>query len=321
MDGRGRRRAAILPGARLPAELLAHLAAEQAESGDSGAAGTDTVEHEEEHDGSSDGGVAVEVADEGAAWAPADDAKPAAGSTAGVTAAGQQAVHPEGQLPAYTSLARRQLHARMKAAIAAGTSSAAAAPTVGTAVTGQQQRRERGAASPLPSSGATWGLAGAAPAISVPSALLPPLGAHASAISSGSYAAAGADSSAAAPSLPLLPLPATDLDESSGFQLPMPCRQSCVQLQPRRAGSPERAALCSVPSNLAPAAGTSGGTAPPHWLAAQLQQQHPYHRVSAQAPMPHRRPQQQKQQQQQQGVQRGLLSLLMPPLTDRFLGG
>lgn len=304
--GRGRRRAALLPGARLPTELLAQLAWERPDAGDSPAADQNAGDGDaaaggdpdladalriSSADGGPDDGMAGEGGPSPAGHSPAAAQPPAA-------AAQQQAA----AAPAYTSLARQQLHARLKAAIAAGTGSPAA-PAASTArsVSGRQmpaQQRQRqvqggpAAAGSSSSSDVPWSsplLSGMASEL-----LLPPLGAQPS---------LAVLAAVQPPAQPLLPVPAADLDESSGFQLPLPGASSWSQ---QGAASP-------------PPAGPGPGSQPaaPHWLAAELLGQQLYHTLPAGSPPDAACLQ---PRQQQQGVQRGLLALAMPPLTERFFG-
>lgn len=318
----GRRRAALLPGARSPAELMARLAAEMAEAGESPEADADAISAAGGSDpGLADapssnaaGGVDSEAA--AAAGPPAAGHSPAAAQPPATAAQQQPSSSAAASAPAYTSLARQQLHTRLKAAIAAGTGSpapadAGAAHRPARQPPVQQRQRQAQGGPPAASSSSSRGVPWSPPLPNssiVNELLLPSLGMQSS---SSSVAGASALGAVDAPEQLLLPPPPTGLDESSGFQLPLPgrsLRQQAANRQPAGLGG----ASHSLPS---PSPATGSSAPAPHRLAVELLGQQLYHPLPAgggAACTP--------QQQQQQGVQRGLLSLAMPPLTERFFG-
>lgn len=312
----GRRRAALLPGARSPAEMMARLAAEQAEAGERPGGDADAAATADSGAGQAE--VPCSSPDDRTGGLDDGEAPAAAGhspAAAQPPAATAQQQTPAAPTPAYTSLARQQLHARLKAAITAGTGSPATAAASAAHHPARhppaQQRQRQARGGPVAAGSSGSGVPWPPPAVGGMSSelLLPALGAPSS--SSGSLAGASPLAAEEAPGHLLLPLPAADLDESSGFQLPLPGRSLR-----QRAASPQPSGLGGTAhSPPSPSQGPGSSAPAPNWLAAELLGQQLYQ------PLPEGGGAAcSSQQQQQQGVQRGLLSLAMPPLTERFFG-
>lgn len=306
------RKAALHVGAVLPTEYLAQMAeVDESEGGsDAGRLGSEGL-------GAADAPAAAAPAgpaDCGATGTPEPAAAIVAAPPQPGVAAGTTAQAQAEPVPAYTSLARLQLQQRLKAAIAAGTRSAAGSAAEAALAGGKQppatasRQQRRGSLRPgsrLPPvpvqpSGEPPRPSHALPALPVLTSALSPPG----------------EVPAALP-LPVLAVPPISLDDRSGYQLPLPgCSSNCSSAAEQR----QQAGAVRPPAS---APGPPSSRAAPHWLVAQLrqQQQHEYHSVG-----PSRRPPGWQQHgaaalPPQAGVQRGLLTLLMPPLTERFTGG
>lgn len=312
-----RRRKAALTGALLPHELLDRLAeasdpepdlglpAELSGIGNKAAPQTGngggkhpparmTADGMNGIDSLSHGGAAAAfIAQHSTAQASVQAAaEPAAG-------AGQAPGAPAEPLPAYTSLARQHLQQRLKAAIAAGsrpagaTATRAQAPRPGTlpcrardkAGCRQPPLLQQAQATGLTCSrGVSLGQAGsrAAPGLS---GVQPVVG----------LGAAGT-----------LPVPSACCLEDGFHLLPPGSSTSSGTLGPEQQQQPGAG---TRQGHLPP---SQANTAQPHWLAGQLLQQSLY---AAAVELPGR------PQRAQQRIQRGLLALRMPPLSEQFAGG
>ena len=245
-------------------------------------------------------------------------------------------------LPAYTSLARQQLHHRLKAAISTkpGPPGSAAAATSARQAARQphQHHPHEGAAAGQP-----WSAASAQLRVSPPldpHGLSPLAGRGAEGLRPGSGGSQGrvGPGSPDAPAWPQLHRTSSgqpELDQAAGFVLPPPSIRGPRSRRKQQQQQQQQQQPVPPPPAGGAAGGTvmsGGGTATaPHWLAAELTHQQLYHALApagdhgstipgqhAQRSSPTRQPQQQPQQQA--GVQRGLLVLLMPPLTGGFAG-
>lgn len=226
-------------------------------------------------------------------------------SAAGVKVSGaeQVASAPAEPLPAYTSLARQQLQQRLKAAIAAGTRPAATGVAGAHAAQPSAQASRAGRKAGSQHAQQTQ----AARLLHSPRLSPGPAGSGPSATQSGQQQVfAGLEVA------DTLPVPsAASLED--GFQLLLPgstssggtagLEQQAQPACPAQAGAEAKQQHLPTPE---------AGSAQPHWLGGHLLRQRLYLAAPQQ---PGRR------QHTQQGVQRGLLALRMPPLTDQFASG